>query len=141
MGKTKRCSKCGNHRSINKYGIDIKSADNKRSVCNHCVSRMPSNRFNNLRKSASRRGIDVDIDLCEYKSILENKNYLCEYCNDDVSGSSGGSLDRIDNDIGYLKGNLKVCCGNCNHMKRHLSEDEFIKHIRKIYLGTLREPK
>jgi hypothetical protein len=36
-------------------------------------------------------------------------------------------LDRKDNSIGHLKGNLVVCCGNCNKTRRDaFSYEEFL---------------
>ncbi len=40
--------------------------------------------------------------------------------------ATNGSIDRIDNDhaVGYVKGNVHVCCVGCNGLKRDLSVDE-----------------
>lgn len=97
----------------------------------------PSCRFNNLRKSAIRRNIVVTLNLEDYKKLLSDANMKCEYCKDDVSDSSGGSLDRVDNDIGYTIENCKVCCGKCNMMKREMSMKEFFLHVDKIHKNIL----
>lgn len=44
----------------------------------------------------------------------------------------GYKLDRIDNNKGYFKENLLVCCKCCNFMKRSLSYEAFLKQITKI---------
>lgn len=36
-------------------------------------------------------------------------------------------LDRIDNNIGYIKSNVVPCCGPCNLMRRSHSSENFIK--------------
>ena len=43
------------------------------------------------------------------------------------------SLDRIDNDLGYVKGNVRWICKRLNYMKHILSEDEFLGWIKEIY--------
>lgn len=49
----------------------------------------------------------------------------------EIGGSKKGkrnfkaaSLDRIDNEKGYVKGNVAVMCWRCNHLKRSASLDE-----------------
>lgn len=96
------------------------------------INKMPSRRFANMKKSAKRRGLEIEITLDDWKNMMEEAEYECTYCGDDVKESSGGSLDRVDNEVGYVKENVEVCCGNCNHMKRHLGVEEFIMHVKKI---------
>jgi len=91
----------------------------------------PYPRFRNLLKSARRRGVELNIDIDDWKELMDD--YVCSYCGDDVSKETGGGLDRVDNNVGYEKDNLKVCCKICNSMKSTLSEEEFRNHIVKIY--------
>ena len=42
-------------------------------------------------------------------------------------------LDRIDNVLGYTLNNVRPCCSTCNYMKHRLSDEEFLKHIEKIW--------
>lgn len=98
---------------------------------------MPSRRFSNLKKSAKRRGVEVSITLVDYKKILTDGGYMCTYCGDDVTHSTGGSLDRVDNAVGYVIGNLLVCCGICNSMKNCMSSGEFVAHVNKICIKNI----
>jgi hypothetical protein len=43
------------------------------------------------------------------------------------------SLDRINNDLGYVEGNLQWVCKRVNYMKHTMQDDYFISWIRKIY--------
>ncbi len=42
-------------------------------------------------------------------------------------------IDRIDSDRGYILGNVRSCCSVCNYMKNRLTEDQFFKHLQKIW--------
>ena len=44
-------------------------------------------------------------------------------------------IDRIDNGKGYVEGNVQTCCFQCNRAKNHLTTDEFLAWIDKIYLA------
>ncbi len=41
-------------------------------------------------------------------------------------------IDRLNNDGGYVKGNVAACCGTCNRAKQAMSQDEFLGWIRQV---------
>lgn len=41
-------------------------------------------------------------------------------------------IDRIDNNKGYISGNVVSCCGECNWLKGTFEYNEFINLIKKI---------
>ncbi len=63
----------------------------------------------------------------------------CHYCgrppsNVNTSGKSTGKfvyngVDRKNNDLGYIEGNVVTCCGFCNLLKRHHSYEDFLGFI------------
>lgn len=83
-------------------------------------------RYYSYLESAKKRNKKFDINL-DYFSKFWQKN--CEYCGE-VNDTIG--LDRIDNNIGYIPGNIISCCYNCNSMKMDLTVDEFFGQCRKI---------
>lgn len=42
-------------------------------------------------------------------------------------------LDRVDNNLGYTIENIVPCCKYCNSFKLDRTEEEFYKHVDKIY--------
>lgn len=42
-------------------------------------------------------------------------------------------IDRIDNDKGYIPGNVGACCTWCNYMKGKHTKEEFLNHVKTIY--------
>ena len=67
-----------------------------------------------------------------WPEFMEIVVHECRYCGD----TENNSIDRLDNSIGYLKGNLVPCCKICNDMKKAHSEDFFIAHIRNVWRHT-----
>lgn len=64
----------------------------------------------------------------------------CTYCGASASKAVktkyevflANGIDRVDNSIGYLEGNVVSCCKTCNYMKRDLSVVEFLEHVRNV---------
>ena len=53
-----------------------------------------------------------------------------------MNGSNGdfsyNTIDRINNDKGYINENVQTLCYECNRMKGKLSEKDFKNLIRRI---------
>lgn len=47
-------------------------------------------------------------------------------------------IDRKDNYLGYIPGNVVTCCSTCNYLKGARSHDEFLEIIKKIYIHRVR---
>ena len=43
------------------------------------------------------------------------------------------SIDRIDNDKGYIKGNVQIVCNIINQMKSNLSDPVFYDYVNSIH--------
>lgn len=74
---------------------------------------------------------ETDLTYDDYLEFTKIPN--CHYCEKTMNwepyqtNNMGFWLDRMDNNIGHLKGNLVVCCGDCNRTKRDLfSYNEFM---------------
>jgi hypothetical protein len=42
-------------------------------------------------------------------------------------------IDRVDNNQGYVEGNVVSCCHRCNHAKKNYSFEEFQDWIDAVY--------
>lgn len=69
-------------------------------------------KFQRLRISAKQRGNDFSLSLVEYKEI--RKNDVCFYCDKTYDILT---IDRVDNNLGYIKENCVVACRRCNYIK------------------------
>ena len=85
--------------------------------------------FSRFINESKNRLINNDIIKETYDIII---TLPCNYCkNSFINGSRG--IDRIDSTIGYIYGNITPCCYTCNLMKGILSQEEFFKHLKRIY--------
>ncbi|SRR3989442_14024017 len=60
---------------------------------------------------------------------LVTKN--CSYCGD-APFEGCGSIDRVDNNRGYVRENCVPSCGYCNTMKGSLTKEKFLSQVEKI---------
>lgn len=63
-------------------------------------------------KRRGRGGLRISYEECQ-----KLWNMGCTYCTKDVLLEKGCSLDRINNNLGYMLDNVVTCCGNCNTIK------------------------
>ena len=104
---------------------------------------------------AKRRGLAFSISdetcfaifaqPCNYCGLEPSNHYNCYFYKD---GRSRGrfipsfsqesatflysGLDRVDNTVGYVNGNVVPCCGLCNKAKSNLAESEFRAWIARL---------
>lgn len=99
--------------------------------------------YNALRSAAKKQGLQLTLSYEEFVKFTEVPT--CHYCDGTVvwarfsSADKNGSsynLDRKNNSLGYVTGNLVVCCKVCNRVKSNLfSYGEMLvlgKTIREI---------
>lgn len=80
--------------------------------------------FGAYKTNAKAKGLIFAITLNEFMEIVEKPCYYC--------GGEGYGIDRLDNSMGYLKGNIVSCCSMCNYMKNAYTEEDFISQCIKI---------
>jgi hypothetical protein len=96
--------------------------------------------YRNYKSSAIRRKYDFNLDISKFRDIIESP---CYYCNEkDSMGAYGfhkginyryNGVDRVNNEIGYIDGNVVACCKICNNSKSTLTNKDFKNWILKIY--------
>ena len=88
--------------------------------------RVASDRYSVYKQNAKRRGVDFDIDLPLFSSLLGR---VCTYCGTrDRIG-----VDRVDSSLGYSAVNCVPCCSDCNYAKREMSKESFLNLVARIY--------
>jgi hypothetical protein len=102
------------------------------------------------KRHALRRGHSWELSNQDFYNLIQGDCYYCGKPPSNVlcpnKSREGGrrrktisrvvynGLDRKDNNLGYTLNNTVSCCAVCNYGKRALSSDDFLAHIRKIYL-------
>lgn len=96
--------------------------------------------YNAYKKSANVRGHEFNVDRIIFTKLILSP---CVYCGTQNSNEridrlnpkekiTYNGIDRVNNSIGYIIGNIVSCCNICNKMKGTLTEDEFYEHLNKI---------
>ena len=90
----------------------------------------------NIHSSAQSRNLDFDLTFEYVKKLLEYST--CFYTNVQFTedGPNARSFDRVDNDKGYVIGNVVACTTDINGKKNNLTIDEIVCLYKK--LGNLK---
>jgi len=93
--------------------------------------------FAAYKRSAKIRDYSFEINKEEFHNIIKRKCFYCGSLPDNICKMKSGDciyngLDRIDNNKGYIFGNVVACCYRCNVMKNTMNLSEFREHINKI---------
>lgn len=93
------------------------------------------------RQSAKTRKITFELTKEQFHALIEQSCYICGSDPAKSTRKHGpdrvpfGGVDRIDNTLGYIEGNVRPCCKLCNVAKHELTIPEFIEHVKKMYRG------
>ena len=96
--------------------------------------RRGNGRFKNVAGLSKRQGKVWLLSEEVWKSII---SMPCFYCGMENNSGGGAGLDRLDNSIGYIQGNVVSCCKECN-TARH---DNFSPEEMRFIGATIREIK
>jgi len=92
----------------------------------------PKRRYGQAKRNAEKRGLEFSLSLEEYNKLIQPE-LKCYYQCGNFVPMSGVGLDRLDNDIGYMSGNVVPCCGICNTTKNSmLSSEEMIEVVKLL---------
>lgn len=95
--------------------------------------------YKRYRRDAVARGLEWNLSRKEFFDLAGTH---CHYCGQMPSNLHRASIksetgyiysgvDRVDNAMGYIDGNVVSCCRTCNMAKRAMSYDEFLSWIYK----------
>lgn len=120
----RRCIKCyetmqkiESTRPPRERNYKVESFQNKHVAWNHYV------------KGAKKRHLDFTLSKTLFESLLVQP---CFYCGHHIPQQIHG-IDRVDNDKGYVEGNVVTCCETCNILKGTNHPQEFIDKLRAIH--------
>lgn len=101
------------------------------------------------KDSCRKRGItDHEIDADYLEKLFIEQNGLCAVSGMELTLKSGQgcvatnvSIDRIDNAIGYKKGNIQLLCRSVNSLKMNMSGDDFNNFMDKMSINWINKRK
>jgi hypothetical protein len=101
--------------------------------------------FMQYKTNARSRKLEFSLSKDDFREVT---NKSCTYCKaqpkplyasnrktESIPYFCNG-IDRVDNEKGYIPGNCVPCCSLCNYMKRGLSVEKFLTHVRAIALNN-----
>jgi len=135
---------CGNEKVVR--GVHLR--DERTKSCG-CISRerviLPFGQaaFNQLflhcKHSAKRRDLSFELTKEDFSFLTKMNCHYCGIIPAQIKYKKKGNgvyiyngLDRVDNNKGYILGNVVPCCGICNSMKRVMTTSEFREHLLRI---------
>lgn len=161
--ETKVCSKCKKTKLVSEFRINEKHSSGYSSWCNECcreagkryrhtikgIYNAIKNRQRYLKRKGDRRAKLFTISFKEFKNIFVAET-SCHYCHlpledfnkiDDthIPRAHRMSVDCMDNDKGYVFGNIVLCCYRCNNTKNNFFSYEDYKEIAEKYITPMWE--
>jgi hypothetical protein len=144
-GDSQQCSSCGEWRPITSYPIGRSGPDSYRlTFCFPCKSTRANRRRNSgprayltdrcsaARTRARNLGTDFNLTADHLVSTYDRQDGKCFYTDVPLVIAVGNgqrdrdaiSIDRVDNGVGYLKGNVVLVSTRTNTMKSDATLDE-----------------
>ncbi len=118
---------CGCH-SSNRLNV----SGNKNHAFSGC-GELGSCRYNEIKVGAKRRKLEFDVTIEYLWSLFEDQDAKCSVTNMPIKfgrvyvrHETTASLDRIDNNKGYIKGNVRWVHKDINMMRGPLDKDYFL---------------
>lgn len=116
----KACKRCGEFKVLSNFS-KLPNPPYYRAECKRCHNFKPARRYNLVKDSAMRSGLEFNLTMDQYLSFLKDN---CFYCNSKVKTIR---LELIDEYLGYKIENLVLCCKTCKKFKNNINHNDFIK--------------
>lgn len=152
-----QCDDCGEVRESSMSNLTHKNSwflRNKETPCLVCANKRNTgvnnsnykhgnDRYCEYRKDAKARKIPFNLSVEQFERALnDNVCYYCGISKDEAIRCNSGhnkrivrglGLDRINSNKGYIVGNIRCACAQCNAIKHTLTEEDFYAYIERIY--------
>lgn len=153
MIKTKHCKKCDRTLPIDQFHKDKKSKGGHAFYCKECCAEY-GKRYRKTSKGVfcSSKGTCVNrdrkpfnISKSDYIEWYDSQPRVCEYCglpeeeikhikDKFLKPTKRLTIDCMDNDKGYVKGNLILACRRCNSLKLDFFSYDEMKYIGEHFV-------
>lgn len=91
-------------------------------------------RWNSIVGGARVRNLEFEITKEFIWELYLKQNMRCKYSNVEVSfRDNSASIDRVDNNKGYLRDNVAIVHKDVNRMKSNFDSDYFVELCSKIH--------
>lgn len=149
-GRTKWQCKCDCGKDVIVSGESLGTGQTKSCGCKRSdvmrrvvlASRRPDYQYRRVMKdylaSSKDRGHEFLLEFEEFKRLISSN---CAYCGTEPRMTLHryrqtpfryNGIDRIDNAIGYVPGNVATCCTICNRAKLNLTHSDFMSWVKRL---------
>jgi len=148
--KTRTCTTCKTCKDITNFEISKGYRARKCKACRSAGRRKrmttsPYSYISNLYSQLAyrrKKTHNFDIDRDDLYRIYDKQEGRCEYTGVSMTHIKDGtgyhlsniSIDRINNDLGYVQGNIALVCLSCNMMKYTMELKDLIKWCKLVAL-------
>jgi 5-methylcytosine-specific restriction endonuclease McrA len=135
--RNKRCSAC---RVKTKKSIYLsQTAQAQIDYKNRGEKQFLRMRLSLIKQRAKKKSLVFEIGIDDAFAVLKKQDYECVFCGRKMKFIAGQghypevmSVDRIDRNRGYEKGNVQFACAVCNRAKGVLDDGSFIELCKMI---------
>lgn len=157
-----KCTKCGNIYHTGHSTLNKKANGKGLASCHNCFDTKDKTRkrfrmmtkhislskYKVIERQADLRGIEFNVDQNDLEAVFTGKCALSNIdivigtmsVTDDKQELGTASLDRIDSNKGYIKGNIQWLHKTVNCMKNNLPENVFLNFCNKINTHANQQP-
>ena len=86
--------------------------------------------YSSYQNRAMEKEIEFEINFNDYRNLVAGNCYLCGKASDE---NHRNGIDRFDSQMGYVHGNCRSCCANCNFLKKDYPFQELIRKMNLIH--------
>jgi len=149
----KTCTKCGLTLPLSEFHKHRITKDGLAHVCRKCSNKRskefsftPSGIFTNVKgRNKYYQHKPFKITREYFIGWYENTPKICVYCDlteedlpkiDDSYNNKSLrlSIDSVDNELGYIEGNLAICCHRCNSLKSDILTYDEMREFGQKYI-------
>ena len=109
-----QCKECG--------GSGICAHSRVRSACSIC---RPAGAYKTYVRHEKENGTPLPYNFMTLETFVSLVSQSCHWCGRTPERANGMGVDRKDNSLGHVEGNLHPCCSICNYSRRHASPEEW----------------
>lgn len=149
----KTCTKCGETKPLSEFGNSKHTKDGKTVWCLQCkrdyaaeYRLTPAGVYQNIKGGAKFYGKhECNISQEDFVEWYENELKVCAYCgvpeellerflSQYTSRYARFTIDCINPELGYTKGNLALACDKCNATKNNIFSFDEMREIAQKYI-------
>ena len=107
---------------------------------------LPQGFYRTLVWNARKRNIEVTITKDEFIKSYNKSKKKCFYCDipedklnllKTKNGKKRLSIERLDSNLGYAKGNIVLACLVCNQVKSNVFDVDTMKKLSQMFIKPL----